>query len=73
MPVTAAHVAFALFISALLAGYIYVFWAAPIIRLKDKKGSIFINSLELFVGLLILVGIVLAVIANLNEKNNQPL
>jgi len=67
MTITAGHVIFALFISALMAAYTYVFWATPIINLRDKKGSIFMNVIRLFLGVAILIGIILAVLANLNE------
>jgi hypothetical protein len=71
MPLTTGHVALALFVTGMLAVYVYFMWAQPIMNLKDKKGSVVNNSLVLTAAIFILLFIVMAIMANLAEKSQN--
>ena len=68
---TSHNVLFALFIAGVAAAYVYFMWALPIMNLKTGKGVRRNNILTLVAAVFVLFFIILAVLANMAEKNNN--
>lgn len=68
---SAHNVLLGLFTAAIAAAYVYFMWALPIMNLKTNKGVRRNNIFVIIAAFFLLLFVILAILANLAEKNQN--
>ena len=68
---TSQNVLCALFTAGIAAAYVYYMWALPIMNIKTGKGDRRNSIFVLIAAFFLLVFVIMAILANLAEKNQN--